>query len=170
MKHRLFIAIIMIACLTPSFVMGQLAPDNADLDAPAYEGAKFQRYADADKGVVVASFCSNAPQKSILKYYRSVFKNVLEIQIASSGGPVNKILLDVSSPSDWRNAKKFIEIYEDKNLSECSSIIRITTGKKQTDTEEPVIAGGAKGVSDIKEDKAITPASGRKKPSASARM
>ena len=109
-------------------------------------------------------------KKSILKYYRSVFKNVLEIQIASSGGPVNKILLDVSSPSDWRNAKKFIEIYEDKNLSECSSIIRITTGKKQTDTEEPVIAGGAKGVSDIKEDKAITPASGRKKPSASARM
>lgn len=159
MKHRLFFAIILTACLLPSFVMGQPAPANSDLDAPVYEGAKFQRYADADKGVIVASFCSNAPQISILKYYRSAFKKALEIQIGSLSGPINRIFLDVSSPSDWRNAKKFIEIYEDKKTAECSSIIRITTGRKPTDTEKT----GVKGDSGLQESKAIAPASSRGK-------
>ena len=153
MNHRLFIVIIMTACLTPSFAMGELAPDNADFDAPIYEGARFQRYTETGNGVVVASFCSNAPQNSILKYYRSVYKNALEIQIASSGGPINKILLDVSSPSAWRNAKKFIEIYEDKKVIDCSSIIRITVGKRETDAGKPLVTGEAKEASDLQESK-----------------
>lgn len=159
MKHRLFFTTILAACLLPVFVMGQPAPANSDLDAPVYEGAKFQRYADADKGVIVASFCSNAPPISILKYYRSAFNKALEIQVGSLGGPVNRILLDVSSPSDWRNAKKFIEIYEDKKTAECSSIIRITTGIRQTDTE----SSGVKVDLGLQESQAITPASSREK-------
>ncbi len=156
MKHRLFIVIIMTACLTPSFAMGELAPDNADFDAPIYEGARFQRYTETGNGVVVASFCSNAPQNSILKYYRSVYKNALEIQIASSGGPINKILLDVSSPSAWRNAKKFIEIYEDKKVIDCSSIIRITVVERQTDAGKPLVTGEAKEASDLQESKKVS--------------
>jgi hypothetical protein len=162
MKHRLIIVCIVIASWIPSFVMGQPVPAKSDLDAPIYGGASFQRYTETGNGVVVASYCSNASVNSILKYYRSVFKNALEIQAGSSGGPVNKIILDVSSPSDWRNARKFIEIYEDKKTV-CSSIIRITVMKKQPDKEKPVIAGEATGVSDVRKDKAVTPASDRKK-------
>lgn len=159
MKHRLLTVCIVVACLVPSIVNGQPAPANSDLDAPVYEGAGFQQYADADKGIVVAFFCSNAPQNSILKYYRSIFKNALEIQIASPGGPANRILLDVSSPSEWRNAKKFIEIYEDKNKADCSSVIRITTAIRQTDTEN----SGVEVDSGLQESNTATPASSRGK-------
>lgn len=163
MKHRLIIVCIVIASWIPSFVMGQPAPAKSDLDAPVYEGASFQRYTETGNGIVAASYCSSASPNSILKYYRSLYKKALEIQVTSSGGPVNKIILDVSSPSDWRNARKFIEIYEDKKTAECSSIIRITVMKKQQDKEKPVIAGEAKGVSDVRKDKAVTLVSDRKK-------
>lgn len=153
MKHRLIIVGIVIASSwIPSFVMGQPAPANSDLDAPVYEGASFQRYTETGNGVVVASFCSNASSNSILKYYKSVFKNLPEIQIDSSEGRVDRILLDASSPSAWRNAKKFIEV-EDKKVIDCSSIIRITVVERQTDAGKPLITGEAKEASDLQDSK-----------------
>lgn len=137
----------------PSFAMGEPSPANSELDAPMYEAAKFQRYTDLGNGIVVASYCSSASQNAILKYYRSVYKNALEIQIGSQGGPVNRILLDVISPSDLRNARKFIEVYEDKKVIDCSSIIRITVGKRQTDAGKPLVTGEAKEASDLQESK-----------------
>lgn len=162
MKWRSLFVTLVSAGLLPSFALGQSTPANIALDAPIYEGARFLQYADMDNGVVVASYCSSAPQNLILKFYRSAFKNALEIQVSSSGSPINKILLDVSSPSDWRSAKKFIEIYEDKKTSECSSIMRITTKRKETDIGKPLITTGKKEVENL-QDKAIPSEISRRK-------
>ena len=54
----------------------------------------------------------------------------MEIQEGSSKGKVYKLLLDVASPTKWRDSKRFIEIYTDKERPDCRAVVHITEKPK----------------------------------------
>jgi len=129
-----FIKIIVIATVICTLFLIYPIPANAgekmqgkrEPDIPLHKGMWFIDYITLKNGITVARYCSSAPAAAILKFYKNIFKNAVEIQEGSPKGKVYKLLLDVTSPTKWRDSKRFIEIYTDKGRPDCRAVVHIT--------------------------------------------
>ena len=133
------IATVMLAlfliCLKPA-VAGEKIQVKKESDISLQKGMWFIDYITMKNSITAARYCSNEAAATILKFYKNIFKNAVEIQEGSSKGKVYRLLFDVTSPSKWRDSKRFIEIYADKERPDCRAVVHITetpkTGKDRT--------------------------------------
>lgn len=97
---------------------------------PLYTGLRFIDSITLKSGITAARYCSSSPPTAILMFYRDIFKKAFEVQEGSPRGVVYKLLLDVSSPSNWQASQRFIEVYTDRQRSECNTIVHIAAATK----------------------------------------
>lgn len=138
--ERLYRGIIVITTVMFTLVLmcsipadaGEKIQGKKEPDIPLHKGMWFIDYITLKNSVAAARYCSSAPAASVLKFYKNIFKNAVEIQEGSSKGKVYKLLLDVASPMKWRDSKRFIEIYTDKGRPDCRAVVHIAEKPKAT--------------------------------------
>lgn len=99
-------------------------PAEKELGIPLYSEMQFVEQTILKDGISVITYCSTASIDNILDFYRKTLNDAPIVMQGSSEGMKYKVLLDVNSPSKWKDSKKFIEISGNKqNL--CSTIVNI---------------------------------------------
>ena len=171
-----FIKIIIITTVISTLFLIYPTPADAgekiqgkrEPDIPLHKGMWFIDYITLKNSITVARYCSNAPAAAILKFYKNIFKNAVEIQEGSSKGKVYKLLLDVASPTKWRDSKRFIEIYTDKERPDCRAVVHITEKPKAAKDSGQLPAKTKEGPVSAVSPESISPGYSQKKKVAGA--
>src|SRR3990172_9769423 len=117
--------IFFLICSIPADA-GEKIQGKREPGIPLHKGMWFIDYITLKNSITAAKYCSSASAAAILKFYKNIFKNAVEIQEGSSKGKFYKLLLDVAFPTKWRGSKRFIENYTHKGRPDCRAVVHIT--------------------------------------------
>jgi len=151
--------ISMLTLVNPAFTK-EKKPTERDIGMVIYPNMQFLGYTTVKRGITLAQYCSNSSPAAIHKYYKDIFKKGIEIQEGISGGIRYKLLLDVSSPVNWMNSIKFIEIYTDAKKKACNTIVHFTAQPEISKKEEVKIPEKVKHAELVKNERKYIGAGG----------
>lgn len=130
-SHHLIFVLIFLFINARIAVSTERPPAEEELGIPLYSEMQFVEQTILKDGISVITYCSTASVDNIIDFYRKTLNDVPIIMQGSSEGMKYKVLLDVNSPSKWKDSKKFIEI-SGNNQSLCSTIVNINMRLKDS--------------------------------------
>lgn len=134
--------ICMLTIVNPAFTE-EKGPGEQDLGIAIYPDMQFTGYTPLKDRVAAARYCSSSSPSAIIKLYKEKYKGAMEIQEGSPEGVRHKIILDMKSIENWRNSRKYIEIYSNIKKPDCKTVINITVPEHLVKTMEMLAKKGA---------------------------